>query len=475
MKGFSKTLDSFIEESKIKHGKETFLYDNVNYVNLTTEVELICNKHKISFKQTPKEHFRSNKLCCSKCAQEKEELESQTQGLAFINESILIHGDKNDYSQVKYVNKTTKVKIICKKHGPFMQEPKSHLKGHGCKSCCGEKPKESKNKGKKRNINTIDSLISEFKEKHGEKYDYSKFVSFKNNKSKIEIICKKHIPFTQSIIDHRNGAGCPKCATEEKAEKFRLDINLLKERFINIHGNKYDYSLITNYTNNRDKLSMICHHDGHGVFHKSADNHLQGQGCPKCSLIEKSKKALISQKEIIKRFKKAYPENIFDYSQVIYKGTENPVTVKCNKPGHVEFEVTPYAHLKGQGCPKCASTKGELKIQQYLEESNLEFIKEKKFPTLMKNTYLRFDFYVEKYNLLIEYDGQQHFSPVKFGGISELKATELFHKAQERDIMKNKFVAKNGLNLLRIPYWDFNNIEDILNNYFAKIKKAIDI
>lgn len=474
MKGLAKTLDSFIEESEFKYGKNVFSYGQVNYINLVTPVDLVCIKHKKTFSQTPKEHFRAKENCCPKCKEEALNTKNQLETILFKEESIIKHGDKYDYSLVKFVSKTEKVEIICKKHGKFFQTPKSHLKGHGCKKCSAEFSKESKTKGQKRKVNTIESLKEEFFFIHGNTYDYSLFKSFKSTKDKIDIICKEHGPFKQNIADHKRGSICPKCSTATKASNLKSSIQELVIKFNLIHKNRFDYSLIKQYNNNRERLPILCHEEGHGLFYQRATNHLSGQICPKCANLEKSKNALLSKKELLKRFKKAYPNDLFDYTHFIehcnYQGIEKLITIKCNKPGHVEFEVTPYAHLKGQGCPKCASTKGELKIQNFLERENIDFIKEKKFDTLMKNTYLRFDFYIEKYNLLIEYDGQQHFSPVKFGGITEEKATQLFHKAQERDIIKNKFVAKNNINLLRIPYWDFNNIEDILIDYLAKIK-----
>ncbi len=474
MKGLAKTLDSFIEESEFKYGKNVFNYSKVTYINLVTPVDLICIEHKITFQQTPKEHFRAKENCCPMCKKENENKKREQENILFQEKAKDIHGDKYDYKFVNYISKTKKVNITCKKHGNFLQTPKSHLKGHGCKKCSSEISKKSNSKGQKRKINTVDSLKLEFFLAHGDKYDYSLFKSFKTTKDKIDIICETHGPFQQSILDHKRGSICPKCSTKEKSSKLKTSIKDLIENFNLKHNKRYDYSLIKEYNNNRELLPILCHIEGHGLFYQRATNHLAGQICPKCSNLNKSNNALLSKKELLKRFKKAYPENLFDYSDFIkncdYKGIDKLITVKCNKPGHVEFEVTPYAHIKGQGCPKCASTKGELKIQQYLEDNKIEFIKEKKFETLIKNTYLRFDFYIEKYNLLIEYDGQQHFSPVKFGGISELKATELFHKAQERDILKNKFVAKNNIHLLRIPYWEFNNIEDILIDYFDKIK-----
>ena len=53
----------------------------------------------------------------------------------FIEKAIEIHGDKYDYSKVKYKNAKNKITIICKKHGEFNQEAGSHLLGSGCKKC----------------------------------------------------------------------------------------------------------------------------------------------------------------------------------------------------------------------------------------------------------------------------------------------------------------------------------------------------
>lgn len=104
-------------------------------------------------------------------------------------------------------------------------------------------------------------------------------------------------------------------------------------------------------------------------------------------------------------------------------------------------------------------SKGENKIYRYLKKNKIEFKKEKTFEELKSNSYLRFDFYLPKHNLLIEFDGKQHFEPVEFFG-----GTVGFLERKMRDNLKNKYAEDNNIKLLRIHYNEFININKILNS-----------
>lgn len=97
----------------------------------------------------------------------------------FIKESVLIHGHKYCYDEVEYINKRTKVKIICPIHGEFWQIPDSHIKGIGCPFCGGTKKL------------TTEEFIEKARKIHGDKYDYSK-VEYINTEMKVCIICQEH-------------------------------------------------------------------------------------------------------------------------------------------------------------------------------------------------------------------------------------------------------------------------------------------
>ena len=121
----------------------------------------------------------------------------------FIERANKIHGNKYDYSKVKYVNNSTKICIICPEHGEFWQTPSNHLAGKGCIKCRHVKVGNIRRK-------TLKSFIDEAKSIHGNKYDYSK-MDYITAEKKVCIICPEHGEFWQNPSSHLNGAGCPKC------------------------------------------------------------------------------------------------------------------------------------------------------------------------------------------------------------------------------------------------------------------------
>ncbi|MCM3314891.1 zinc-ribbon domain-containing protein [Psychrobacillus sp. MER TA 17] len=119
----------------------------------------------------------------------------------------------------------------------------------------------------------------------------------------------------------------------------------------------------------------------------------------------------------------------------------------------------------GKGCPSCRMSKGEQEIRSYLIKNNIKFIPQHKFKGLvgLGGGHLLFDFYLPDLEIVVEFDGEQHFRPVSFNNYQGLANSE-FKIIQKHDAMKNEFCRKSGLKLLRIPYYEFENIESILNN-----------
>lgn len=126
--------------------------------------------------------------------------------------------------------------------------------------------------------------------------------------------------------------------------------------------------------------------------------------------------------------------------------------------GHEPHWIIPAMLKQNYGCPICHESKGEKTIREYLEKNNIEFEQEYKFDNCKYKDFLRFDFYVPEYNLCVEFDGIQHFEAKDFfGGKETLKLT------QKRDNIKNNYCKDNNINLLRIAYYDIDNIEKILD------------
>jgi len=131
----------------------------------------------------------------------------------FVEEAQKVHGNKYDYSEVEYVNTHTPVKIKCGQCGlVFLQEPSSHLAGHGCPKC-----------SKKKTHRVIDqeAFVARAKEVHGDKYDYSK-TEYKDMHSKVHIICPRHGDFYQRAQSHILGNGCPLCKRDKQIERMKV-------------------------------------------------------------------------------------------------------------------------------------------------------------------------------------------------------------------------------------------------------------
>ena len=222
-----------------------------------------------------------------------------------------------------------------------------------------------------------------------------------------------------------------------------------------IHKNKYDYSK-TNYIQNKVKIIIIC--PIHGEFQQTPNGHLTGYGCRRCGRVvvgeqfRKNKADFVLEATKVHHFK-------YDYSKVVYRKTSSPIIIIC--PIHGKFSQAPAYHLLGQGCPRCRESKGESRIESFLSSHRIIYFSQKTFPDCRDVRMLKFDFYIPSQNLLIEYDGEQHFRRGKMGK-HYVTAAEL-QDVQRRDRIKTKYAKTHGIRLLRIPYTDFYKISQILD------------
>jgi hypothetical protein len=294
---------------------------------------------------------------------------------------------------------------------------------------------------------TTKDFIARASKTHGNKYDYSKSI-YSGVKEKIVITCNKHGDFRQSAGAHLQGFGCKSCSNNLK-----LTTQEFIKRAKEIHGNKYDYSK-SEYKNRYEKITIGC--KIHGYFFQSPVNHLYGeQGCPVCYGNFKK-----SSKDFIENAIQQHGD-LYDYSKVDYSSAHSDITITCKI--HGDFLQTPHNHLKGHGCPICNSSRGELKIEKWLKDNHVNYIRQKTFDDLRNpktNKKLPFDFFIPLKNILIEYDGEQHFKCIHHGR-HKMTNRELKNN-QRRDSLKTKWAKNNQVQLLRIPYTEFSNIGTIL-------------
>lgn len=296
---------------------------------------------------------------------------------------------------------------------------------------------------------------------HNKKYDYS-LVEYKNVNTPIIIICPIHGIFTQKPHVHLyRKEGCQKCGREKLKLSRRMNPTLYINRCRKVHKNEYDYSQ-TNYINSRTKIKVKC--SKHGIFITNPRNHLRGSKCPFCADIESGLIRRYTKDEIIKRFKKIHGGK-YDYSYMQYKNITDKIKIKCKKHGF--FFQRAYDHSNGRGCPHCNNSLGEKQINDYLKRANIYFVRQKIFNNCINiktGRNFRFDFFIPKFKIIIEYDGEFHYM------ITNLNNKKLLNKIKYRDKQKTKWCKENGYNLLRIPYTKFDNINNLIYNFINKTK-----
>lgn len=253
--------DKFIEKARAVHG-DKYSYGQVEYENSAKKVCILCPEHG-EFWQAPSEHLRGKG--CPVCANSKKGRKTMTTE-EFVQKAVAKHGNRYKYNKTAYKGPSVKVTVTCPVHGDFEQLPYSHLQGSGCPKCGGF--------GK-----TSDDIVSDFRQVHGWRYDYSK-VEYKGAKTPVTIICPEHGEFQQTPQKHLKAQGCPVCGRRSGAVKRKATFEEFVEKATQVHGGKYKYSR-EEYSDMHTKTRITC--PKHGDFEQLPYDHVCGHGCPSCS------------------------------------------------------------------------------------------------------------------------------------------------------------------------------------------------
>ena len=243
-----------------------------------------------------------------------------------------------------------------------------------------------------------------------------------------------------------------------------------------VHGNRYNYSKAI-YQTAQKKVIIIC--PDHGEFTQRPHDHVKGKnGCPTC----KFDKLAFSKRKTLKQFIKEAEQlhrNKYNYSKVVYKNAHTKISIICSI--HGEFFQTPDKHLSGAICPVCShnTSKGEVLLANIFYDNKIEYETQKIFKDCYgcsSRSKFRFDFYLPEYNTLVEFDGPQHFVPVRSIRaklFTQDEAIRNFLLLKEKDHLKNEYALQNQIKLIRIPY--FASKKSIRNYYLYDIlKRALE-
>jgi len=307
---------------------------------------------------------------------------------------------------------------------------------------------------------TTEEFAKEIKETTNGEYELvSEYI---NNKTKLKILHKKcNLIYEVRPYEFVAGNRCPDCSKKEMHLNHRKTTDWFIEQVKIKLG--IDYTVIGNYITTETPIKMkhlICNKEYETTPHVI----LNGHGCPYCF-------------GNIAYTTKTFKEKIFelvgnDYTVLEeYKNSQTRIKIKheeCNKI----WNYLPNSFInKNTRCPYCTKTSylGEERIAKWLEENECDYIKQHEFPDCRNINPLKFDFKLEDINehgklnkiILIEYDGIQHYEPI----YGESK----FLAQQRNDKIKNDYCnSHDNIDLYRIPYWDFDNIETILEDIISK-------
>lgn len=369
----------------------------------------------------------------------------------FIKKVIDKRGNTLDLSEAVYLRTRDNVKLTCKKHShTYEQKAVSTLSGqNGCEFCYIESLSQACSKPKEFYIDEIDRIYKGFYEK--EKINVI-------SGEEINVFCEIHGYFKKDFTSLKRGHGCPECMKLRKVSGVKKDTKSFIYISKEIHKEWFNYDNVI-YIDNKTPVNLTCNICSHNFNQKPSTN-LAGKGCPNCWTHRNRLPKYNSRnslEEIEKRCK-IFFKDYLDFSNSKSTTSNEKITVfckKCNK----DFEQYTGHLVRGIGCQSCSRAEKQSKPEKFIEtlliDNNIKYIREKSFKNCIHRNKLRFDFYIPKLNMCLEYQGEQHYRPISiFGG------EEAFNKQIIKDQIKRDYCTDNNIKLLEISYKD--NIEKVL-------------
>jgi very-short-patch-repair endonuclease len=291
-----------------------------------------------------------------------------------------------------------------------------------------------------------DQFLSKLAEKRGEEFEPLERYVLSSQKIKVRhAICGKGVFMTPNSL--LNGRGCPLCAPEKRSRSLSKGRDGLVSDIETIYPGEYE--VLSDYRNYLKKV-RVKHRCGN-EYMIIPGNFLKGQKhCPLCYPKNRNTKKTTEE----------FRKEIFsleggDYSLIgEYSNVKTKVRLMHNSCQR-EYDVLPINFLKGRRCPWCSRSITEKLIEKFLKSKDIPYVKEKTFKGMKDKGNLRIDFFIEKYNLAVEYDGDYHYK--------DLKGREYLADQIKKDRIKDKFCKAKGIKMLRIPFWKKSSFESIIN------------
>ena len=361
----------------------------------------------------------------------------------------------------------------------------------------------------------LKSIYENYKDSLGEDYELVDGINSVNKSSDevtlVHSSCGTEFPVRASNLSQGYKPNrCPECRPNKRKSTAQF-----KAEVYDLVGNSFD--VLSGYSNRESRIGFR-HNDCGNVFVREARRFLENPICAPCNAkIESEKRRLDRLSEIVEKFsasfkieyltdgevprvlathrecgvsierslsgldgicahcsaEERYKNNVMsrlgsDYSFIRF--THRPelslpyqrgVELKHLECGHV-YETSYSKIMEGSKCPNCVYSRGEKAVADVLDSLSIEYTREHSFEYLGRK---RFDFFIPSLNIAIEYDGEQHYKSIDAWG-----GEEYLEYVRQSDALKNDFCDYMGIDLLRIPYWEFDNIDEIVTNFIDNVK-----
>lgn len=380
-----------------------------------------------------------------------------------------MYGDDLDTSLVDYQGREVPVTLICRHHGIFEITPRTLLSGtkttppHGCWKCSGLQDPADRFVLTAKDFNQRVQSLYRLK---GLSFPLKRKIK---PTDKITAVCRKHGEITHDAMWWYHGKGCEYCNGKWYAPHW-------KDYARQVHGDKYEY-VGDAPVNQTDYIHYIC--PTHGLQEQEYRVHVGMHcGCPECANYPNKKTPLERCNEWIAKCEEKYEPGRYDYSRAheTYVNNDSLVWIRCcihNK----WFQTTPDNNLRtvNGSCPICSiefrESEGEANIRRWLLKHDIINFKQDEVTLPNENPrckrqFLRPDFWLPDYNLFIEYNGEQHYEDVDYFFDDNFT----FEDQQIRDQTLRDYCRKNNIQLLEIPYTEFDKIDEILTNTLLRPK-----
>ena len=417
--------ETFLRAMNIINPKITILSE---YINSSTPVAFLCECGEIH-KKSPNRLLngsRCRKFIGSTIPNKKDEFINK---LSEIDSRIEILDD--------YIDANTKIRFKCVCGQEFYKSPSQMIhSNHLCPKCANNRLTATETIQAIKKINPNISI------------DLSEGDNFVKKHSKVNCVCKCGNQWVTSIECLLAGQGC--CICNRKKHTHSEYVKMIND------VNK-DIEIISEYKTLEDDITFKCKCGN--IHTKNARLLLRSPSCPKCAINTRK-----TTNQFIEEMKSVNPQIIIIGE---YINAETPIEYICDCGK--KHKSSPSLLLQGHRCGHCNMSKPERDFSICLSNNNIEYEYDYKIKGCSNKTDLKFDFWLPYYNVLVEIDGEHHYRPVNFKGISDDRAKLRHDYCVEMDNIKNKYCLDNNIELIRIPYWNFTKeyyqeiIEKIIN------------